>query len=143
MFGTSSCTMTTTREPVFVPGVWGPYYSAMLPGAWLNEGGQSVAGAAIERLLAMHPAAGEAQARADAQGVSLPGLLTSLAVQASADLTADYPGRTAARVRGVTVSSSSNRVPSTSQAMSAGRVTSAGVVRAVRLGRSPGRPSVA
>ena len=24
VFGTSSCTMTTTREPVFVPGVWGP-----------------------------------------------------------------------------------------------------------------------
>ncbi|WP_444455225.1 FGGY-family carbohydrate kinase [Rhodobacter capsulatus] len=32
VFGTSSCTMTTTEEPVFVPGVWGPYYSAMVPG---------------------------------------------------------------------------------------------------------------
>ncbi|MEX3915016.1 FGGY-family carbohydrate kinase, partial [Paraburkholderia sp. BR10872] len=59
VFGTSSCTMTTTRDPVFVPGVWGPYYAAMVPGAWLNEGGQSVAGAAIERLLAMHPLAAE------------------------------------------------------------------------------------
>ena len=26
VFGTSSCTMTTTREPVFVPGVWGPVF---------------------------------------------------------------------------------------------------------------------
>jgi ribulose kinase len=26
VFGTSSCTMTTTQEAVFVPGVWGPYY---------------------------------------------------------------------------------------------------------------------
>jgi D-ribulokinase len=34
VFGTSSCTMTSTREPVFVPGVWGPYYSAMVPGMW-------------------------------------------------------------------------------------------------------------
>ena len=56
VFGTSSCTMTTTREPVFVPGVWGPYFSAMIPGAWLNEGGQSAAGAAIDQLVAFHPA---------------------------------------------------------------------------------------
>ncbi|MFY8099937.1 MAG: FGGY family pentulose kinase, partial [Allorhizobium sp.] len=54
VFGTSSCTMTSTTEPVFVPGVWGPYYSAMVPGMWLNEGGQSAAGAAIDQLLAFH-----------------------------------------------------------------------------------------
>ncbi|MCJ8141209.1 FGGY-family carbohydrate kinase [Falsirhodobacter halotolerans] len=58
VFGTSSCTMTTTAEAAFVPGVWGPYFSAMVPGMWLNEGGQSAAGAAIDRLLHMHPAAG-------------------------------------------------------------------------------------
>ncbi|GAB1440856.1 hypothetical protein MASR2M36_36410 [Providencia sp.] len=51
VFGTSSCTMTTTKEPVFIPGVWGPYFSAMVPGMWLNEGGQSAAGAAIDQLL--------------------------------------------------------------------------------------------
>ena len=55
VFGTSSCTMTSTSKPVFVPGVWGPYYSAMVPGLWLNEGGQSAAGAAIDALLALHP----------------------------------------------------------------------------------------
>ena len=65
VFGTSSCTMTTTRSPVFVPGVWGPYFSAMVPDAWLNEGGQSVAGAAIERLLSMHPATPDARRRAE------------------------------------------------------------------------------
>jgi D-ribulokinase len=81
VFGTSSCTMTTTRAPVFVPGVWGPYFSAMVPDAWLNEGGQSVAGAAIDRLLAMHPAAPEAQRRAEAAGSSLPVLLAQLAAQ--------------------------------------------------------------
>ena len=32
------------QNPVFVPGVWGPYFSAMVPGLWLNEGGQSVTG---------------------------------------------------------------------------------------------------
>ena len=83
VFGTSSCTMTTTRSPVFVPGVWGPYFSAMVPDAWLNEGGQSVAGAAIERLLAMHPASSDARLRAQREGQSLPALLAALAVQSA------------------------------------------------------------
>ncbi|WP_321948985.1 FGGY-family carbohydrate kinase [Paraburkholderia sp. J10-1] len=83
VFGTSSCTMTTTRDPVFVPGVWGPYYSAMVPEAWLNEGGQSVAGAAIERLLTLHPLGTEAASRAASEGQSLPTMLAALAAQAS------------------------------------------------------------
>lgn len=81
VFGTSSCTMTSTREPVFVPGVWGPYFSAMVPQTWLNEGGQSVAGAAIEQLLSMHPLAPEARREAEAAGQSLPTLLAGLAAQ--------------------------------------------------------------
>ncbi|WP_337184986.1 FGGY-family carbohydrate kinase [Shinella sp.] len=81
VFGTSSCTMTSTHEPVFVPGVWGPYFSAMVPGMWLNEGGQSAAGAAIEQLLSFHPAAGEAAERARARGLSLPVLLAELAAE--------------------------------------------------------------
>ncbi|WP_322046334.1 FGGY-family carbohydrate kinase [Paraburkholderia sp. J67] len=86
VFGTSSCTMTTTREPVFVPGVWGPYFSAMVPQTWLNEGGQSVAGAAIERLVGMHPLAHEMQGRAAQAGQSLPAMLAGLAAQASDSL---------------------------------------------------------
>ncbi|MFT3688425.1 FGGY-family carbohydrate kinase [Paenirhodobacter sp.] len=81
VFGTSSCTMTSTRDPVFVPGVWGPYYSAMVPGLWLNEGGQSAAGAAIDQLLSLHPATPEARARAEEAGQALP---VWLAAQASA-----------------------------------------------------------
>ncbi|MEP1207832.1 MAG: FGGY-family carbohydrate kinase [Rhizobiaceae bacterium] len=72
VFGTSSCTMTTTKEPVFVPGVWGPYYSAMTPGTWLLEGGQSATGAAIEQLLQYHPASVEAADAAAKEGRSLP-----------------------------------------------------------------------
>lgn len=86
VFGTSSCTMTSTREPVFVPGVWGPYYSAMVPNLWLNEGGQSAAGAAIDRLLAMHPAAAEARHRAEAARQSLPEMLAAIAVQEAGGL---------------------------------------------------------
>lgn len=71
IFGTSACSMASTREPAFVNGVWGPYFSAMIPGLWLNEGGQSAAGAAIDYLVEMHPAAGEAKDRAEASGLSL------------------------------------------------------------------------
>lgn len=79
VFGTSSCTMTSTKEPAFVPGVWGPYYSAMVPGLWLNEGGQSAAGAAIDHLLEFHPHAGEAHAGAARDGLSLPAWLAKQA----------------------------------------------------------------
>ena len=79
VFGTSSCTMTTTAAPVFVPGVWGPYLGAMVQGMWLNEGGQSAAGAAIARLLDMHPLSRSEAEAAGAQGLSLPQHLARLA----------------------------------------------------------------
>ncbi|TMV82582.1 ribulokinase, partial [Thioclava sp. BHET1] len=85
VFGTSSCTMTTTTEPVFVPGVWGPYYSAMIPGMWLNEGGQSAAGAAIAQLLSFHPAAAEATLQARAAGQALPDFLATRALDLAKD----------------------------------------------------------
>ena len=37
--GTSSCHMAVSKDPCHVEGIWGPYYSAMIPGMWLNEGG--------------------------------------------------------------------------------------------------------
>lgn len=46
--GTSNCHMAASREPIFVPGVWGPYFGAMVPGLWLTEGGQSAAGSLID-----------------------------------------------------------------------------------------------
>lgn len=81
VFGTSSCTMTSTDEPVFVPGVWGPYYSAMVPGLWLNEGGQSAAGAAIDHLLEFHPHTSEAHAEAARAEQALPVWLAQRALK--------------------------------------------------------------
>lgn len=81
VFGTSACTMASTEAPVFVPGVWGPYYSAMVPGLWLNEGGQSAAGAAIDQLLAYHPYAKEASEQAKSAGQPLPVYLADLVLQ--------------------------------------------------------------
>jgi D-ribulokinase len=80
VFGTSACTMTTTKQPAFVKGVWGPYFSAMVPGLWLNEGGQSAAGAAIDHLVQLHPAASEAARQAATQGAGLNAWLAGEAV---------------------------------------------------------------
>ena len=71
IMGTSSCTMALTREPAFVDGVWGPYYGAMIPGYWLIEGGQSAYGAALDHLVAMHPAFPAAEAAAAQAGVGV------------------------------------------------------------------------
>jgi D-ribulokinase len=56
IMGTSACIMASTREARFVPGVWGPYFSAMIPDFWLNEGGQSAAGATVDHLVQSHVA---------------------------------------------------------------------------------------
>uniref|UniRef100_A0A3Q2VYI4 FGGY carbohydrate kinase domain containing n=1 Tax=Haplochromis burtoni TaxID=8153 RepID=A0A3Q2VYI4_HAPBU len=53
--GTSTCHMIS-EQPRFVPGVWGPYLSAMVPGLWLNEGGQSVTGRLIDHMVKGHTA---------------------------------------------------------------------------------------
>lgn len=84
VFGTSACTMASSHEPIFIPGVWGPYFAAMVPGLWLNEGGQSGAGAAIEQLLGFHPAAAEGQRQAEAEGLSFPDWLAAQAARREA-----------------------------------------------------------
>ncbi|MEJ0011695.1 MAG: FGGY-family carbohydrate kinase [Bauldia sp.] len=68
IMGTSSCIMASTAAPTFVPGVWGPYYSAVVPGLWLNEGGQSTAGAALDHLVRSHVAYPRVAAEAKAAG---------------------------------------------------------------------------
>lgn len=72
VFGTSACTMSSSQTKAFVPGVWGPYFSAMVPGLWLSEGGQSAAGEAIAHLLKLHPRFEVNKAEADQNGQSLP-----------------------------------------------------------------------
>ena len=52
--GTSSCIMVLSPEPFRMPGVWGPYFGAALPGLWLTEGGQSVSGALLDHFIRIH-----------------------------------------------------------------------------------------
>ena len=58
--GTSSCVMAFSAEPRPIRGVWGPYFGAVVPGIWLNEGGQSTTGALLDHIIRWHGAGGTA-----------------------------------------------------------------------------------
>lgn len=73
--GTSSCHMAVSREPRFIPGVWGPYFSAMVPEQWLNEGGQSATGALVDHTISSHARAAELAREARRRGTSVYVLL--------------------------------------------------------------------
>ena len=75
--GTSSCHMAVSREPRYISGVWGPYYSAMLPEFWLTEGGQSATGALIDHVIHTHARAAELTRKAALSGQTLYDLLNT------------------------------------------------------------------
>ena len=52
--GTSSCVMCFSRRRRHVPGIWGPYYGATLPGYWQSEGGQSATGGLLDHVIALY-----------------------------------------------------------------------------------------
>lgn len=66
--GTSNCHMLCSEQEIHTPGVWGPYWSAMLPGYWLTEGGQSAAGALVDWTLQESGASAELFHKAEARG---------------------------------------------------------------------------
>lgn len=69
--GTSTCHMAVSREPRFVEGIWGPYWSAMVPGLWLTEGGQSATGALIDHVIRSHARGAELEAEAARRGTTV------------------------------------------------------------------------
>ncbi len=73
--GTSSCHLAVSREPLFLDGIWGPYYSALIPGMWLTEGGQTTSGSLIDHMIEDSQAAVELKQEAKAQGKTIYELL--------------------------------------------------------------------
>ncbi len=77
--GTSSCHMAVSPEPRFIDGVWGPYLSAMVPGLWLTEGGQSATGALIDHVIDSHARGAELRTGAASAYALLNARLEALA----------------------------------------------------------------
>jgi FGGY-family pentulose kinase len=73
--GTSSCHLAISPSPLYIEGVWGPYFSALIPGMWLTEGGQSATGALIDHVIFSHSRATELQGHADSRGCTVYDLL--------------------------------------------------------------------
>ena len=76
--GTSTGHMAMSRTARFIGGVWGPYYSAILPEYWLNGGGQSATGALIDHVIQSHPCYPELLAQAKTQGQTIYEVLNAL-----------------------------------------------------------------
>lgn len=68
--GTSSCHMAVSKESRLIRGIWGPYYSAMIPDFWLAEGGQSATGSLVDHTIKNHGAATELEQLAREQNIS-------------------------------------------------------------------------
>jgi FGGY-family pentulose kinase len=75
--GTSSCHMAVSSAPRFIPGIWGPYRSAMVPGMWLTEGGQSATGALIDHTIHSHARGAELLEQANRENTSVYALLNT------------------------------------------------------------------
>jgi FGGY-family pentulose kinase len=69
--GTSSCHMAVSPSPRFIDGVWGPYYGAMIPKMWLNEGGQSATGSLIDLVIKNNSSSMGISKAARAKGVDI------------------------------------------------------------------------
>lgn len=73
--GTSTCHMTVSKTARFIDGIWGAYYSAMIPGLWLNEAGQSATGVLIDHVINAHPFNTQAVEQAKSAGITIYQLL--------------------------------------------------------------------
>ncbi|MFH0823989.1 MAG: FGGY-family carbohydrate kinase, partial [Pseudomonadota bacterium] len=62
----------------FVDGVWGPFYSAMIPGLWLTEGGQSATGALIDHIIFSHFRSRELEQDAKRRGITVYEILAEV-----------------------------------------------------------------
>ncbi|PWA67525.1 Carbohydrate kinase, FGGY, C-terminal [Artemisia annua] len=69
--GTSTCHMAVSRSKLFIPGVWGPFWSAMVPEYWLTEGGQSATGALLDYIVDNHGASAHLANRAASKSCSI------------------------------------------------------------------------
>lgn len=83
--GTSTCHLVMSKDPIFVPGVWGPYRDVLFPGRWLAEGGQSCTGELLHHVLTSHPSYNEVGKQALTAQMSIFDWLNSRLEKMAAD----------------------------------------------------------
>ncbi|KAA0049642.1 FGGY carbohydrate kinase domain-containing protein [Cucumis melo var. makuwa] len=88
--GTSTCHMAVSRDKLFIPGVWGPFWSAMIPEYWLTEGGQSATGALLDHIIQNHVASPHLANRAASQNISVFDMLNKLLENLVVDLKSPF-----------------------------------------------------
>ncbi|KAL4564278.1 hypothetical protein LXL04_028338 [Taraxacum kok-saghyz] len=88
--GTSTCHMAVSRTKLFIPGVWGPFWSAMVPEYWLTEGGQSATGALLDYIVDNHVASSHLANSAASQNISIFQMLNNLLSQMARDKGAPF-----------------------------------------------------
>ncbi|KAL2928936.1 FGGY carbohydrate kinase domain-containing protein [Bienertia sinuspersici] len=76
--GTSTCHMAVSQSKLFIPGVWGPFWSAMVPQYWLTEGGQSATGALLDHIIENHVASPQLANCAASEGTTVYALLNKV-----------------------------------------------------------------
>ncbi|KAL4994811.1 FGGY family of carbohydrate kinase [Aspergillus recurvatus] len=69
--GTSTCHLVMSPDPVYVPGVWGPYRDTIIPGYWMAEGGQSATGELLKHVIETHPAFNQALSIAESYNTNI------------------------------------------------------------------------
>ncbi|XP_024025624.1 FGGY carbohydrate kinase domain-containing protein isoform X1 [Morus notabilis] len=84
--GTSTCHMAVSKSKLFIPGVWGPFWSAMVPEYWLTEGGQSATGALLDHVIENHVASALLANRAASRNISIFELLNKTLETMTLDL---------------------------------------------------------
>lgn len=94
--GTSTCHIAMSPNPVFVPGVWGPYRDTIMPNLWMAEGGQSATGELLKHVIETHPAFNQALSIAQSYHTNIYDYLNEHLKEMAADSNApsiSYLGR--------------------------------------------------
>nr|XP_043630602.1 FGGY carbohydrate kinase domain-containing protein-like [Erigeron canadensis] len=84
--GTSTCHMAISKSKLFIPGVWGPFWSAMVPEYWLTIAGQSATGSLLDYIVDNHVASSHLANRAASENISLFQMLNDLVAQMMRDM---------------------------------------------------------
>merc|ERR1712190_404864 len=69
--------MLPIEDKVFVEGIWGPFYSSLMPSMWLLEAGQSATGSLIDYMIRCSNCYESTRSKAQERGITIYQFLNS------------------------------------------------------------------